>query len=585
MDNKKISQILQEIGDILEIRGDDRFRVNAYHNASMSVLNIPMDLRDVVDRNPRDLEKIPCIGHNMREHIVELIVTGKCKEFDQIRKSIPLGLLEMLRLRGVGPKKVKLFYSELRIHDLKGLEKAAKDGLLAKLPGMGEKSQQDVLEAIHERSNFDLERVLIDEALMEAEKYIAYMQKCKEIKRIEYAGSLRRRQETIGDIDLLATTGSSQSKAGDIMDHFVKYKEVVKVLSNGKTKSAVILDSGIQVDLRVMEDGVFGAALHYFTGSKAHNIKIREMAKKKGLKISEYGVFKITKGKEKLIACETEEDVFETVGLPYIIPELRKGEDEIDFALNQVKKGKKMPEFIKLSDLQGDLHIHSNWSDGKNEISDIAMAYQAAGFKYIAMCDHSSVMGITAGMSSKKIKEQWEEIDKINKKLKNFKILKGSEVDILKDGSLDFGDDVLKELNIVVIAAHMYQKLPEAEQTKRIIAAIENPYSKILAHPTGRMINRRAPMEFDMVKVIDACKINKVAIEINSNPLRLDLTDKYARIAKDKGVKIVINSDGHDKSQYQLLNYGIFVGRRGWLTKSDVLNTFDLGQLLKFWEE
>jgi len=588
MDNKKISNILQEIGDILEIRGENKFRVNAYHNASMSILSYPKDLRDIVDENPKLLEKIPAIGATMRQYIDELVSTGACREFETIRKSIPHGLLDMLRIRGVGPKKVKLFYTELQIKDLEGLKQAAKDGLLAELPRMGEKSQKEILEALDEHSKFELERVMISDALMEAEKYIEYMKKCKEVKRIEYAGSLRRRKETIGDVDLLVTTAGDHGETGTdaekIMKHFTKYKEVMKILAEGATKSAVILGSGIQVDLRVVEDEVFGAAMHYFTGSKTHNIKLRDMAKKKGLKVSEYGVFKRGSGKGKEagipIACKTEEAVFKAVGLPYIIPELRKGEDEIEYA----KKNKKMPTFIEFEDLKGDLHVHTNWSDGKSSLDDVAKTYEKAGFKYVAICDHSSIMGITGGLNSKKIQNQWEQIDKLNKKMKSLKILKGSEVDILKDGSLDFPDEILGKLDVVVIAAHIYGRLPERQQMKRMIAAIENPYANILAHPSGRMINRRGSINIDMVKIIDACKVNNVALEINSNPLRLDLTDKYVRIAKDKGVKIVINSDGHHSSRWELLKYGVFVARRGWLTKSDVLNTQNSDQLSKFWE-
>lgn len=580
MDNKKIAEIFQEIGDVLEIKGENSFRVNAYKNAAISILNSPFDLRDIFEKNPRDLEKIPGIGKNLREHIVELLTTGKCKELEKIQKSIPRGLLGLLRIRGVGPKKVKLFHGELGIQDVKGLKRAAESGLLAALPGMGEKSQKDVLDAISEHAKFDLDRVLIVEALMEAEKYIEYMKKCKDVKRIEYAGSLRRREETIGDIDLLVAVRGDGDAASDAVNYFVKYRDVLKVIAKGSTKSAVILESGMQVDLRVVEDNVFGAALCYFTGSKTHNILVREMAKKKGLKVNEYGVFKPSKGKEISIAGKTEEGMFEAVGLPFIEPELRKGEDEIEFAL----KNKKMPELIELRDLKGDLHVHSKWSDGTNSIARIAEVYKAAGFEYMAMSDHSSVMRITGGMGSHKIKEQWKEIDHVNKSLSGFRILKSCEVDILKDGSLDFGDDILKQLDLVVISAHMYMRLPEEEQTKRIIAAIENPYSKILGHPTGRMINQRGQMQLNMSKILDACKANKVAVEINANPLRLDLSDKYARMAKDKGVKIVIDSDGHDASQYQLLKYGIFVARRAWLTKDDVLNTRNLKQLLKFWE-
>jgi len=573
MDNKKIAQILQEIGDVLEIKDENKFRVNAYRNAAISISNFPRDLRDVIDEDPKLLEKIPGIGENMRRYIDELVSTGACRELDVIQKSIPHGLLEMLRVRGIGPKKVKLFFKELKIKDIEGLERAAKDGLLATLPGMGEKSQQDVLDGLKEHSKFHLERVLISDALIEAEKFIKYMNECKDIKQIEYAGSLRRRQETIGDIDLLATI-THRGRAENVIDHFLKYKEVTKVLAKGTTKSAVILSSGIQVDLRVVDNDVFGAAMHYFTGSKAHNIMLRDMAKRKGLKLSEYGVFKID---GELLASKTEKDVFRAVGLPYIVPELRKGEDELTH--------KTMPKLIELSDLKGDLHTHSDWSDGKSTIEEMANAYKKAGYKYMAMCDHSSVMGVTAGMNSKDIQKQWKEIDRINSKMNGFKILKGSEVDILKDGGLDFKDDILKQLDIVVIAAHMYGRLPKDQQMKRIISAIENPYAKILAHPSGRMINRRGPMDIDMVKIIDACKVNNVAIEINSNPLRLDLTDQYVRIAKDKGVKISIDSDAHDFTQLELLKFGVFVARRGWLTKNDVINTCDLGNLLKIWKD
>ena len=395
---------------------------------------------------------------------------------------------------------------------------------------------------------------------------------------------MRRRKETIGDIDLLASTKGKDPEK--VMDHFVKYKDVMRKLAKGSTKSMVLLESGMQVDLRVVDDDVFGAALHYFTGSKSHNIRVRDMAKKKKLKVSEYGVFKRLAGggSGKRIACKTEESVFKAVGLPYIIPEIREGSDEFQAALAQQKAGKKMPRFVELEDLQCDLHTHSTWSDGKSSIEEMARAYKKAGLKYMAMCDHSSVMGITGGLNAKDIRKQWKEIDRVNKKLRGFKVLKGNEVDILKDGSLDFEDEVLKELDIVVISAHMYTRLPKAQQMKRLIAAIENPYSNILGHPSGRMINRRGPMEIDMVKIIEACKQNNVVIEINSNPLRLDLNDKHARIAKDKGVKISINSDGHHSSQHELLKYGVFIARRAWLTKNDVINTYDPDKLLKIWK-
>jgi DNA polymerase (family X) len=574
MENKKIAEIFQEIGDILEIKGENRFRVIAYHNASRTLMSYPRDLRKIVDENPRDLEKIPGIGDNFRRHIMCLLTSGMCGEFEEIRASIPPGLLDMLRLRGVGPKKVKLFYSELGLHDIRGLEQAAKDGAIAELPRMGEKSQNEILAAIEEHAKFDLKRTMISDALVVAEQYIGYMERCKEVAKIEYAGSLRRRKETVGDLDLLVVDNGKKGAVAKVMEHFVGYDEVYKVLAQGKTKSAVILESGLQVDLRVVAADSFGAAMHYFTGSKAHNIRVRDRAKRKGLKVNEYGVFKVSTG--ELITSRNEKDVFKAVGMPFIIPEIRKGGDEMDL--------KKMPRLIELEDLKGDLHLHSTWSDGKSKIEEIAKTYKAAGFKYFAMTDHSSFASIANGLSIKRLESQWKEIDKVNKKIRGIKILKGSEVDIMKDGRLDFPDEVLKELDMVVISAHMYPRLPKDAQTKRIIAAIENPYSKILGHPSGRLINKRGPMDLDMPKIIDACKANKVAIEINSNPLRLDLTDVYVRMAKDKGVKIVINSDGHHADKYELLKYGVFVGRRGWLTKADVLNTRDVDHLLKFWE-
>lgn len=572
MDNKSIADVFQEMADILEIQGAIVFRVNAYRRAALTIANLAYDVRDVVDKNPMELQKIPGIGQDLRMKIVELVETGKCAEHERMKKGFPQGLLEMLRLRGIGPKKVKLFYSALKIKDVKDLKEAAEKHLLRELEGMGEKSEKDALAAIEEHLHFSTKRMIISEAYEEAVRLINYMKKYKEIKDIEYAGSLRRCQETIGDIDVLATVKNAKKSHEIVMKHFANYGEVVEVIAEGDTKSSVILASGINVDLRVVENESFGAALHYFTGSKAHNIHIRDLAKRKGLKVNEYGVFK---GK-KMISGKKEEDVFKAVGLPYIIPELRKDDGEIEYGL----KHGKFPKFVELKDIKGDLHSHSIYSDGGYTIEEMAKAFMAKGYEYFAVTDHSSVMGITGGMGSKDIKEQWREIEKLNKKYKGkITILKGVEVDILKDGSLDFSDDILKELDVVVISAHMRMKLSPEEQTARIIAAIENPYSKILGHPSGRLINKRPPMEFNMEKVIDACVKNKVAIEINANPLRLDMADKYLRIAKEKGAIFAINTDAHSLDQQNLINYGVNVARRGWLTGKDILNTGNLKSL------
>jgi DNA polymerase (family 10) len=412
--------------------------------------------------------------------------------------------------------------------------------------------------------------------MVEANRITKYMKECHEVDKIEYAGSLRRRQETIGDIDILVTSKKKDS-AKKIMDYFVKYDDVLEVTAKGDTKSSLVLQSGMDVDLRVVNSSCFGAALHYFTGSKQHNIKIRDLAKKKGLKVNEYGVFK----GEKLIGGKEENDIFKAVGLPFIIPELRKDDGEVEYGL----KHKSYPRFVELKDIKGDLHVHSTYSDGIASIEKMAEAMIKKGYEYFAISDHSSALGITHGMGSKDIKRQWSEVDKLNKKFKGkITILKGSEVDILKDGSLDFSNDILEQLNVVIASVHSYMLLDYDQQTKRIIAAVENPYVNILGHPTGRLINKRASMNFDMEKVIDACIENKVAIEINSNPQRLDLIYRYIKTAKDKGATFVINTDSHGSEHVNFMQYGINVARRGWLEKINILNTRKLKDLTAFFK-
>ncbi|PIZ76533.1 hypothetical protein COY05_01060 [Candidatus Peregrinibacteria bacterium CG_4_10_14_0_2_um_filter_38_24] len=571
MDNKKIASIFEEMADIFDIKGDSVFKINAYRKAGHVIANFPYDLRDVVAKDPRQLENIPSVGKGLKDKIIELVNTGKCEEHDELRKAIPKGLLELLEIRGIGPKKVKALYLNLKVQSINDLKEACEKHKVRDLLGMGKKTENEIMKAISEHAYFSTKRHLISEAMQEAKRVISFMEKCDDVKRIGYAGSLRRRQETIGDIDILVTVKNPKKSSETVMTYFNSYREILTILSKGDTKSSVVLQSGIQVDLRVIDDESFGAAMHYFTGSKDHNIKIRDLAKKKGLKINEYGVFK----GEKMIAGKTEEEVFKSVGLPYIIPENRYNNGEIEYGL----KNKKFPEFIELKDMKGDLHNHTTYSDGKASIEEMAEAFIAKGYEYFAVTDHSSIMAIVNGMSTKDIQRQWKEIDELNKKLKGkIRILKGCEVDILKDGSLDFNDDVLKQLDIVVISAHMYGTLPYDAQTERLLTAIENPYAKILGHPTGRLINKRAPMEFDMEKVIEACVQNHVAIEINSSPSRLDLPDIFIKIAKDKGAKFVIDTDSHSVEQPDFMEYGVFNARRGWLTKDDVLNTKSLGK-------
>lgn len=574
MINKQISEIFQEIGDILEIKDENRFKILAYHRASQIIRNLASDLGKIYKKDPKRILEINGIGKDLYLKIVEIIETGKCDYHQRLLDEIPAGVLDMLRLRGVGPKKVKMFYITLGLKSLKELEKACRSGKIHVLPGMGEKTELSILKAIDDMQRFS-ERTLMPFALEEAKLIIEYMKKNKSVKNIEYGGSLRRRKETVGDIDILVS--STKKDAPEIMDHFVKYSEVENVLAHGETKSSIVLITGIQVDLRVVEPKSYGAALHYFTGSKAHNIKIRDMAKKKGMKVSEYGVFK---GK-KQIAGKTEEEVFKSVGLPFIIPELRKDDGEIEAGLKN-----KLPDSIELKDIKGDLHMHTNESDGTQDLETVAEECYKHGYKYIAITDHSKTSAIAHGLDQKRLLKQYKEIDKLNKKYKDkdFEILKGCEVDILKDGKLDFSDEILAQMDIFPASVHSGFTMPKAKMTDRIIKAMSNPYVKIIGHPTGRLINRRDAYELDMDAIIDAAKEYKVALELNAQPLRLDLKDTYLRRAKEKGVKIVIGTDSHHTSQRVYMQYGIYMARRGWLEKKDVLNTRSLSKLLDYWK-
>jgi DNA polymerase (family X) len=560
MDNQKIAEIFQEIGDLLDILGENVFRIRSYHKAAQTIGHMSKDVSEI-----EDLEKIPGIGKHLCEKIEELLRTGECKEFAELKKRVPAGLLDMLKLRGVGPKKVKLIYQTFGIHKLDHLKKLAIDGRLRDLPGLGEKSEQQIIVAVDEFQETPPYRMLFSQALEAAGKIVEHMKSCKQVKKVEYVGSLRRKKETVGDLDIL-TTGKDPEK---IMDHFAAFPGIKRILVRGNTKLSALLISGTQIDLRVLKPESFGAAMHYFTGSKAHNIHIRALAKKKGLKISEYGVFKGA----KMIGGKTEKEIFESVGLSYVEPELR--EDRGEFT-------EKLPKLIEQKDLRGDLHMHSKWSDGSQHIQEIAKAYKENGYEYIAITDHSGAVGITGGMKEGAMERYLEEIAKTDKRIQDFTILKGCEVDIMKDGSLYFSDKILKQLDVAIASVHTAFNMYEEDMTKRVIKAIENPHINILGHPTGRLINQRPPYKIDMEKVLKACAINNVCVEINSSPMRLDLYDYYCKMAKSLGVKIAINTDGHHTSQMKNLAFGTAVARRGWLTKNDVINTWPIEKLKKF---
>ncbi|OGJ47522.1 hypothetical protein A2344_03325 [Candidatus Peregrinibacteria bacterium RIFOXYB12_FULL_41_12] len=568
MENKKIAQIFQEIGDILELKGDNPFKIIAYNKAAQVISNYPYDLREIYKKDPDLVKQIPGIGESLAVKIEEILATGDCQKHLKLVKEIKHGVLDIMRLRGIGPKKTKLFYDKLGIDSVQKLKSYARRGLLRELTGMGEKSELAVLEAIEAYGRLKA-RMPISDALNIAEEIVSFLRKSPEVKKAEYAGSLRRRLETVGDIDILAC-GSPK-----IVEHFCSFPEVEHIESKGDTKATVVLNSGIQVDLRVVPIDSFGAALYYFTGSKAHNIATRKIAQKMGLKINEYGVFN---GK-KCVAGKTEEEIFKSIHLPYIIPEMREDMGEIELAASREWKKFKP---IEISDIQGDLHSHTNWSDGSLDLEQAALEAKKRGYTYLAITDHSGSLKIAHGLDKIRLEAQMKEIDKLNKKLRGIVLLKGVEVDILKDGSLDMPDSVLKKLDIVVASVHTYFKLTAEEQTARIIRAIQNPFVNILGHPTGKLLGMREAYEVDLMTVMRAARARDVALELNCNPKRLDLNAQVLRAARDMGLMISLDTDAHGSSQLEYIEYGVHMARRGWLEKKNVLNTMELQSLKKF---
>jgi len=566
MTTQQIAQIFNHIADILEIQGEIVFKVRAYQKAAETIANYAGDISALSEK---ELAELPGIGQAIAQKTRELVETGKLKYYEELKKSEYAPLVELLQIQSVGPKHARLFYDRLGVKSIADLEKAAKQGKIRNLPGMGEKTEENILKGISALRKHK-ERIPIGEILPKVEIIFAELKKLKEVKDILIAGSLRRFKETIGDADILIAS----DKPKPIMDAFVKLPQVARVLSQGETKSSIITKDGFQVDLRVVEPDSFGAAAHYFTGSKAHNIKIRTMAVKKGIKVNEYGIFR---GKKK-IASKTEQEVYKVFGMQWMPPEMREDWGEIELALKH-----KIPALVELKDIKGDLQMHTTWSDGWNSIEEMAQAGIDCGYEYIAITDHSPTLGITKGLTEDRVYKQIEEINKINKKYKNFRILTGIEVDVRDNGQLDLPNSVLNELDIVVASIHTKFNLPKDQMTKRIIKALENPVVDILGHPTGRLLGKREPFEVNMEKIIEAAKANKKVLELNGCPDRLDLTDIYLKQAKEKGVKIAISTDAHKNLHLKdWMRYGVGMARRGWLEKKDVVNTLPLDKFLKF---
>ena len=567
MKNLEVADIFNKIADILELKGANPFRIRAYQRAAQNIQDLSEDIEEISKRE--ELEKLPGIGKDLALKIKEIIEAGGLNHYEELKSEMPAGLLELLSVPGLGPKTIKLLYENLKIDSIGQLEKMAQGHKLQGLPGLQAKTEENILrgiELIRQRK----ERMPLGLALPLAEEIINSLKKMAQVKRISPAGSLRRKKETIGDIDILVTSGEPEP----VMDLFTRLPYAEKILAHGRTKSSIITREGIQVDLRVVNPDSFGAALCYFTGSKAHNIHIRDMAKSKGLKINEYGVFREKSGRN--LAGKEEEDVYKTINLSLIPPELREDRGEIETALEG-----RLPRLIELGQIKGDLHVHSKWSDGYHSIEELARAAQDRGYEYIAVADHSKSLTVAGGLTEEELLKKIEEIRKLNKKLKNFRILAGAEVDIRSDGSLDYGDDILRRLDIVIAAIHTGFKQSKEILTGRIVKAMQNSLVHIIAHPTGRLMGVRDAYELDMEEILKTARETNTALEINAYPERLDLDDINSRRAKEAGVKLAISTDAHHLVQLNTMSLGVSVARRAWLEKKDVLNTIPLEKLLR----
>ena len=562
--NREIAAIFEQIADLLEIEAANPFRVRAYRNAARSVSALTQELAETLP-DGEDLTRLPDIGKELAAKIQEIIETGHCRALDKLHGTLPTELSELLHLPGLGPKRVHALYHELDIRSPDQLYEAAQAGRLQSIPGFGAKTEQRLLEALEARRQHARRfgRAL---AAAHAEPLVAYLLRTPGVRQVVVAGSFRRCQETVGDLDILATAEGPEP----IMTHFVHSPEVQRTESQGPTRATVRLRCGLQVDLRVVESASFGAALHYFTGSKAHNIAVRRLGQQRGLKINEYGVFR---GNQR-IAGETEVSVFESLGLPYIEPELREDRGEIGAA-----QANRLPKLVKLRHLQGDLHLHTSASDGRDSIEALARVAREHGLQYLAITDHASQLAVAHGLSSERLLRQMEEIDHLNGILRGVTILKGVEVDILEDGRLDLPDAVLGRLDLVIGAVHEHFELSRDRQTERILRAMDHPHFSLLAHPTGRLLEQREPYDVDLPRIIQHARERGCFLELNANPRRLDLGDTFCQLAKEHGVLVSINSDAHRSADIANLRYGIGQARRGWLSKKDVLNTQPLETL------
>jgi len=569
MDKNQVATVLDEVGTLLELKEDSNpFEVRAYQNAARSVSALDGDIEQLVREGK--LKGVPGLGSTILKRVEELVDTGHMALYDELVATTPPIKLEMMRIQGVGPKKINAIYNQLHVNSIAELEQACKEDKVAKLPGFGKKTQDKILQGIAFLSQY-ADRFLYPVAEEEVARIEAVLRELPEIVRLQAAGSLRRRRETVGDIDMVVSVDDTAAEEvrRKIMDVFTSQPSVRAITGKGETKSSVVLGSGINMDLRVVNDSQFPYTLHHFTGSKEHHIPLRRRALSMNMTINDYGLFRGKEPHLELVPCKDETDIYAALGMDYIEPELREDMGEIEAAVHHT-----LPVLVQESDLRGVLHVHSTWSDGQNTIREMAEGCIARGFTYLGMTDHSKAAAYAGGLSEESLRRQGEEIDALNKEFAGrLHILKGTECDILKDGSLDYSDEVLASLDFVVASIHSQFNLSPQEQTERMLRAIANPHVDIIGHPTGRILLGREGYTLDLEAVIDAAAAHGVCIEINAHPSRLDLDWRLLHRAHDKGIKIPVNPDAHVLAGLDDMRYGIGVARKGWLRREDVLNT------------
>ena len=562
--NADIAAIFAELAELLEIGQANPFRIRAYRNAARVVGELGREVGAMVARG-EDLTELPGIGDDLAGKMREIVDTGKCRALEKLHAELPPAITDLLHIPGLGPKRVRTLWHDLDIQTIEQLARAAQDGRIRSLPGFGAKTEANILQAVAAHLS-KARRFKLATAAQYAESLVGWLSGARGVSRVEVAGSYRRCRETVGDLDILVIASSGS----DVMARFVGYDEVAEVLSQGPTRASLVLKSGLQVDLRVVDESAYGAALCYFTGSKAHNIALRRLAQERGLKLNEYGVFR---GPSR-IAGENEASVYRAVDLPWIAPELREDRGEIAAA-----RAGRLPQLVEMADLRGDLHAHTKATDGHHSLEEMALAARERGLSYLAITEHSRRLAMAHGLDPRRLAEQCDAIDRLNETLEGVVLLKGIEVDILDDGSLDLPDSALARLDLVIGAVHSRFDMSRAKQTERILRAMDTPYFTLLAHPTGRLIEARPPYDVDMLRIIRHAKSRGCYLELNAHPERLDLLDTHCLMAKEEGVLVAINSDAHSREDFANLRFGIGQARRGWLSPGDVLNTRPLREL------